>query len=221
MRQPLNTAGDRFGKLVLLAPVEPDEHGRGKGHARWRCLCDCGTTRIVRQNALRRGNTRSCGCLHRETVGALKRSHGKRQTPEYRIWAHLKARCLTPTDPKYPDYGGRGITVCERWRDDFAAFLADMGPRPSPDHSIERKDNDGPYSPENCVWATRTTQGANKRNNRRYTLNGETHHLTEWARRTGLPYFTLRARMRQGWSVERALTEPLNDRTKFLRRGRH
>ncbi len=145
-----------------------------------------------------------------------------RQTPEYRSWTHLKGRCLTPTDKKFPDYGGRGITLCDRWRDSFADFYADMGPRPSADHSVERKDNDGPYSPENCRWATRIEQGANKRNNQTYTFGGETHHLTEWARRTGIPFFTLRHRVvKAGWPIDRALTEPVNDPVKFLQPGRH
>jgi hypothetical protein len=138
------------------------------------------------------------------------RSHGLTKTPEFRSWQHLRARCYTPTDAKFASYGARGITVCDRWRESFENFLADMGPKPSPRHSIDRKDNDGPYSPDNCRWATNYEQSLNKRNNRRLTLHGETLTLSEWEQRTGISQDTIGARLRSGWSADRALTTPVD-----------
>jgi hypothetical protein len=118
----------------------------------------------------------------------------------------MRSRCLNPSDQNFANYGGRGITVCERWRS-FEAFLADMGERP-PGHSVERKDNDGPYSPENCVWATRVEQANNSRRNLRVAFQGETLTATQWARRFGLRPQVVRWRLHRGWPIERALAEP-------------
>jgi len=116
-------------------------------------------------------------------------------------------RCHCPTNRRYTDYGGRGIIVCERWRESLANFIADMGRRPTPDHQIERKDNDGPYCKDNCVWATRTEQGRNKRNNVMLTFRGRTQPMSAWAEELGIDYSKLRRRIRvHGWSAERALT---------------
>jgi hypothetical protein len=121
----------------------------------------------------------------------------------------MNQRCYKEYNTEYKNYGARGITVCDRWRgpSGYQNFLADMGRRPSPQHSIERKDNNGNYSPENCVWATALEQGANKRNNRLVTHQGETLHLSEWARRTGVKRRTLAARLDAGWPIEEALKQ--------------
>lgn len=132
--------------------------------------------------------------------------HGGVATPEYRSWSMMKVRCMNPKSRARQNYGGRGITVCERWFD-FANFYADMGPRPSPEHSLDRIDNSKGYELGNCRWATDSEQGRNKRNNSMLTLNGETLCITEWAARTGLKRRTIQARLIYGWSVERALTE--------------
>lgn len=133
--------------------------------------------------------------------------HHRVNTAEWRSWSKLKARCLNPRNPKYPEYGGRGITVCERWqgRDGFLHFFADLGPKPSAEHSIDRIDNDGPYSPENCRWATPAEQGRNTRRNQFVTHEGDTKTITDWARERGLRYGTIRWRLAAGWPVERAL----------------
>jgi hypothetical protein len=141
------------------------------------------------------------GCKHLVT-------HGQSKTPTWRTWAGMRNRCNNPNNQKYPAYGGKGIKVCERWGS-FENFVADMGERPSPKHSIDRIDNTGHYTPENCRWATPTEQANNKSTNRCVTFLGESLTVAEWSRRTGIPYFTLMYRIKAGWSAERALTEPV------------
>lgn len=144
----------------------------------------------------------------------IRPRHGEtfagRGSPEYYIWSGMRRRCHDPGNPRFGDYGGRGIVVCERWREDLNAFIADMGRRPTPDHQLDRIDNDGPYSPENCRWATRTEQGLNKRNNLLLTLDQRTQPLSAWARELSLPYSTLLRRLRNyGWTDVEVLTTPI------------
>jgi hypothetical protein len=163
--------GQRFGRLVVLHHADKDR----KGNWRWECVCDCGNRTQPPTYSLVRGETRSCGCLQLETRRQNKREgsapkHGHtvgRSTAEYRAWNALKTRCTNTNIPGYKYWGGRGITLCERWRDSFEAFLADMGPRPSPKHSLDRIDNDGNYEPGNCRWATASEQNRNQRRAKR------------------------------------------------------
>jgi hypothetical protein len=126
-------------------------------------------------------------------------------TPEYKAWESMRYRCCNPQHPQYPEYGGRGIWVCPRWQASFLAFLEDMGPKPSPEHSIDRVDNDRGYCLANCRWATKTQQGRNKRDNRMLTVGDETHCVSEWAEITGIKRQTLFWRLDAGWSPERAV----------------
>jgi hypothetical protein len=143
--------------------------------------------------------------------------HGMWGKPEYWVWALMIQRCHNPSAKYFPLYGGRGITVCNRWRTSFGTFFADMGARPAKGLSLDRIDNDGGYSPENCRWATRKEQMRNTRNNSYLTLNGETHLLCEWVEITGLNSSLISNRInRMGWSVEEALTIPV-DSAKFRR----
>lgn len=132
--------------------------------------------------------------------------HGMRHTPEYRTWVHMRDRCYRKTDKRYKNYGGRGISVCERWRTSFTAFYADMGKRPSSKHSIDRIDNNGDYDPGNCRWATNKQQADNRQNSLKYTHGGESHTIREWSYISGVDYNTLRQRLRRyNWPIEKAL----------------
>lgn len=209
MSTQIDLVGQRFGRWLVTGPREV----RSAGAVYWTCRCDCGNVKAIFHGNLRSGKTTSCGCHAYELTAARSArhdgAHRGRVTVEYRLWLSMRSRCRNPANHSYPDYGGRGIEVCERW-DDFANFLADMGPRPSPKHSIERAANDGPYEPGNCRWATKTEQANNTRRNRNLAHAGQVHTIAEWARLTGIPQSAIRQRLRVlGWSVERALTEPV------------
>jgi len=205
--------GQRFARLTVVRNV-PHKPGH---HTYWLCRCDCGGKTITEASNLRRGLTRSCGCLQRELQAAARTTHGLSTRPEYFIWQSAKARCYNVNSHAYWTYGGRGITMCDRWRTSFEHFYADMGPRPSRRHSVERRDNAQGYSPENCYWATAIQQYNNRRSNRRITWRGETHTTTEWSRLLGFPPQTVKDRInRRNWTVERALTQPLNIRSTVL-----
>lgn len=135
--------------------------------------------------------------------------HGLSYTPEYRAWQQMRLRCTNPTHAAWADYGGRGITVCREWLDSPAQFLADMGPKPSSAHELDRRDNDKGYAPDNCRWVVRATNCRNRRSNRQLTLNGSTRSLAEWCELNGLPRDTVRKRLEAGWSVDDALGTPV------------
>lgn len=192
--------GQRFGRLTVT--------GRAPNRARhiyWLCRCDCGNEVTVRADGLTRGATTSCGCYHRDVVT----KHGLWRSDAYGVWTGMVQRCVNPNHHAYHRYGGRGIKVCERWHD-FEAFYCDMYPKPSRGHSLERIDNDGDYTPDNCRWATRKEQSRNRADNRLLTYKGETRCLTEWAEIIGMKKSALSERMRRGWNVQEAIEIPID-----------
>jgi hypothetical protein len=157
---------------------------------KWECRCRCGSSKIVigRTNQLTSGLLRSCGCLHIEIVRKIHISHGLSNDSLYGIWRSILFRCYNEKFQQYVDYGGRGITICDEWKNDFMAFYHDMGPRPSDKHSIDRKDNDKGYCKENCRWATAVEQANNRRNNLIYEFDGEIKTLAQWCREYSVNY---------------------------------
>ena len=197
----LDLTGKRFGRLVAQ-----QREGARNRKALWRCSCDCGGTALVIANYLQVGTTRSCGCLRVETNQLRLTTHRLTGTPEYRSWNSLRNRCLNESNAAYHKYGGRGITICARWLESFANFLEDMGPRPGPQHSIERKDNNLGYSKENCVWATAKVQGRNTRRNYYLMYEGRRVCLAEAAEMAGVPYTLLYYRVvTREWPIEKAI----------------
>lgn len=198
--------GQVFGRLTVRTRIGPDKNG----HMRWRCECVCGEMRVCIGSNLKRG-TVSCGCLSRELVTARKTTHGMAYSPEYAAWNQAIQRCHTKRSRSYAGYGGRGITVCDRWRGQggFSRFLEDMGPRPS-GFSLERKQNNLGYYKENCEWATRKAQANNRRSNHLITYDGRTQTLTQWAEEIGISPHALAMRLNSdAWTHERAFTTPV------------
>lgn len=198
----------KFGRLQPLGATRHEFDKSGRKLIVWLCQCDCGKTIETRSCNLLSGDTTSCGCFKNEVIRQRNQTHGKSNTPMYKIWRLMIQRCEQPSASPYAYYGGRGIKVCDRWRNSFEAFLADMGERPSRRHSIDRIDPNGNYEPSNCRWATHFEQMKNTRRTRLLTANGETLHMQEWCRRTGINQRTLWDRLASGWSEQEALTTP-------------
>lgn len=204
----VDLAGQRFGRWVVLSLSNSKIHGKPA----WVCQCNCGNVKAVPGHSLRSGASTSCGCYNREVVAETLRKtatkHGQCNTADYKRWMSMKGRCDFPTHPAYPRYGARGITVCERWRKSFVDYLSDIGPRPSPKHSLDRIDNNGNYEPGNVRWSTYKEQALNRHNSWHLTIGEVTKPLADWASEFGINKETVRYRISRGMSPQEALTRP-------------
>lgn len=196
--------GCRFGRLVVLDRAE----NIGTRVA-WVCACDCGNLTIAITSNLTRGHTQSCGCMKKERAGRAQLKHGRSKTPIYGVWCNMRTRCENKNNARYADYGARGTKVCERWLV-FDNFYADMGDAPE-GMTLDRKDNDGDYSPENCRWATPQEQNSNTRKNTFLTFAGKTQTVSAWAHEKGMRQSRLWLRLAAGWTVDKALTTPVRN----------
>ncbi len=202
MNKFIDLTNKKFGKLKAL-----EYKGRNKSGGVWRCLCDCGKEVFILGGNLRKGKTQSCGCYR----FGLRQTHGKVNTRIYRIWKGIKQRCINVKHNFYKDYGGRGITICDEWRNDFQAFYDwAITHGYSDDLTIDRINNDGNYEPSNCRWTTNKTQQRNKRTNHLVMYKGEIHTIAEWSEIFDIPYNALYLRLVvRNWSVEKAFTTPV------------
>jgi len=210
--------GMKFHRLKVLSLAESRvstyKNRRNSVRKYVTCLCECGNIKEVCLSSLKRGLSKSCGCLQKEVSSKLFSTHKMKKSPEYKSWAAMKQRALNPNNNRYTDYGERGVKVCERWRDSFENFLADMGPKPSAQHSIDRIDVMGDYTPENCRWATPTEQARNRRTTVLIKTPKGVMCIKQAANEYGIKYNTLCGRLAKGMSVESALTDPVRRRSK-------
>lgn len=200
-----NLVGLRFGKWEAL-------RYEGGKDGLWECRCDCGHIALVRGGHLRSGASTQCKSC---ATSAQLTTHGLSRTNTYRIYQGMLARCYNESRPEFKNYGGRGIQVCEHWRDSFERFLDDMGERPSKRHLLERIDNDADYDKDNCCWATWDEQARNKRSNRWLEHNGERMILKDWAARLGITQQALLGRLAKGWDIDKALSTPHMRRSRY------
>jgi hypothetical protein len=207
--RPIDITGQRFGRLTAVAPAGSS----GREGVLWGCLCDCSASLNVTAKKLRSGNTKSCGCLVRDTTVARNKTastHGhtvsRRPTATFTTWVNMIQRCTNPEHNSFKDYGGRGIEVCLRWQD-FQNFLDDMGVKPS-GTQIERNDNNQGYNTENCEWVTPLANSNNRRTSRKLTAHGETKGIKAWAKELGTSHAAIAYRLKTGWTVEEALNTP-------------
>ncbi len=202
----IERTGLKYGRLIVVERLA--SYSGGKLH--WLCQCDCGKRVAVSSANLASGNTQSCGCLAKEA----KTKHGMSKTRIHGAWRQMFNRCNNPNDADYKNYGGRGIKIDDRWKN-FSIFYEDMGDRPYA-ATLDRIDNDGPYSKENCKWSTWREQHANRRNSRLLSAFGKTQNLTAWAEEYGLPLSTLKNRLdRKGYELEEALVIPVHRERKI------
>lgn len=203
-----NLIGQNFGRLTVIERGDNNKSGA----VQWICQCICGNKTIATANNLQNHSTQSCGCLAREIT--IKRStiHGHtitKRTKEYIAWSGIKMRCYNKNFKDYFRYGGRGIIMCEKWKNNFQAFFDDMGYCPSNKNSIDRIDGNRGYEPDNCRWANWIEQARNRNSNHIIKYKGVKLLLIDWARITGLSRYTISKRLKNGWTIKSALKTPL------------
>lgn len=197
----IDLSGRRFGRLLVQRRGESGRNTYGRPITKWVCKCDCGKESLVITNKLLSGRTTSCGCFHKERLSVQATTHGKRRTRAYSSWTHMKDRCLNPANPKFHLWGGRGITVCDEWRDSFEAFHGHLGDCP-PGMTLDRIDNSRGYEPGNVRWATPAQQSNNTRQVKKIAYRGEEKTMTEWAHVFGCSRDAIKLRLRRGQSIE-------------------
>ena len=207
----------KINSLTILAEGEPHITSGGNKHRTAICRCDCGKIGFHQIGGILNNSVKSCGCysanLSHIRCLTFRKTHGKTTTPEYNVWVSMRKRCFKENHKSYKYYGGRGIIVCDRWRNSFENFILDMGERPSLLHSLDRINNNGNYEPSNCKWSTDKEQTRNQRNNVLVTFNGETKCLAEWSEIYGLGWKCLHYRIFVAkWDLEKAFTFPKEER---------
>lgn len=204
-----DVVGKKYGILTVESMAGHDE----KGRIICNVVCECGVRKTMHKSNLKR--CISCGCINKKLTSERTKTHGCSQCGdgeykrEFAIWSGIKTRCNNPNRKCYYLYGGRGISICNRWSNSFENFIEDMGPAPTDEHSIDRIDCNGNYCPENCRWATWNEQGLNRRDNRIIEFDGRSQCLIEWSRETGISNHTIHARLKLGWTIEKTLTTPV------------
>lgn len=199
--------GEKFNRLTV---IRRDTGHRDKTRIHWMCKCECGKWVSVATHDLRSGNTKSCGCLRDEKARANMTTHGESKTKLYAVWNTMMSRCYNPKTERYNRYGGRGITVCDEWLHNYQAFRDWANSNGYKEGlTIDRIDVDGNYCPDNCRWVSSLEQQNNTSRNRYITLDGETHTMAEWARKTGISVAAINSRLKSGWGVKETLTTPV------------
>lgn len=199
-------SGRRFGKLTVKERAPDYVFPSGARAVQWLCVCDCGQEKVVRAQDLKSGDTKSCGCLNSEIVSKRNFVHGQSKTRLYHVWSTMKGRCSNPKVERYPYYGGRGIKVCSEWEHSFENFKKWAEENGYAEGlTIDRINFDGPYSPENCRWVTTRCQNRNCSRNLYCCINGRTKTVVEWCEMYGQKPSTVYARLKRGWSIEKAL----------------
>ena len=204
-------SGERFSRLTIIMEVEPKNN-----HRHFLCLCDCGNQKVIDIAKLRNGHTKSCGCLSIESTVQRSVKHKLYSHPLYRVWNSMKQRCSNSNVKSFYRYGGRGITVCEAWKDNFKNFY-DWAMENGYEEglSLDRINNDADYEPSNCRWVTIERQSNNRSNNRYISYEGKTMTLAEWGRETGINTIVIAKRLKRGWNVAKTLTTPLQTRSVY------
>ena len=196
-RKPIK---ERYGRLLVL-------HEDPVVKCKWICQCDCGVIKSIASSSLRHGCSKSCGCYNLDVLNKRLTTHGQSRTKTYQTWGRMLSRCRNKNIPRYKNYGGRGIKVCERWLS-FENFLSDMGINPE-GMSLERIDNDGNYKPSNCKWATPSEQANNRRSNTYLIIMGISYTRAEASKQFNINYGTLKSRIRRGWEPHDAVFTPI------------
>ena len=207
----IDLTGQRFGRLTVICRADNYIKPNGHKESAWLCRCECGKETVITRTNLKRA--RSCGCSKGKYISDSKITHGMSNSRLYRIWRNMKNRCYNPNVERYNRYGGRGIKICDEWKDDFQVFYEwSMNHGYSDKLSIDRIDTNGNYSPNNCRWITMPEQADNKSNSRLFEFNNSAHTVSEWSEKTGISRDVIWNRIKRGWSIDKVLTQPVRKR---------